>query len=311
MLDKSTRRLYISAMPSPVSRNEGITIRDWNQVSTELIFLYDSVIEPRHLTLQRYFEDMSAVFIREGEATLQTPQGEVLRAGRGHWVLASQGERSQSFAPGSSVLSIHFLISWPGRLPVYDWEGIAVIPSAAAPGMEEAGERLFNYVSQELKVDGRKIRHTLKPFGDFFGLYGRFLHWMEHFVNALAAQGIHPTRLGCADPRALKAAQLLERRSFREPLAQTDLAAEVNLSVNQLTRIFKTHFRMTPKAFLERRRAREAYLRVQNSNVSFKEIAYDLGFYSPAHFSTWFGQRFSHTPREVREYGHNLFPQQL
>lgn len=296
---------------SPISPNEGIAIRDWSQVTTELLFIYDSVIDPQYLSLQRYFEDMSAIFIREGEATLQTPQGEVIRAGRGHWILTSQGERSQRFAPGSSILSIHFLLSWPGRLPVYDWEGIVIIPSIDVPGMEEAGECLLNYVSQDLKVNGRMVRHIPKPFGDFFGLYRHFFHWMEYFVNALAAHGVHPTRLGCADPRALKAAQLMERRSLREPLLQTDLAAEVNLSVNQLIRIFKAHFRMTPKVFLERRRAREAYLRVQNSNASFKEIAYDLGFYSPAHFSTWFGRRFSYTPREVREGGHNLFPRQL
>ncbi len=296
---------------APASPNEGITIRDWSQVTTELIFLYDSVIAPRHLTLHRYFEDMSAVFIREGEVSLETRPGEALRAGPGHWILASQGERSQRFAPGSRILSIHFLLSWPGRFPVYDWNGVVVVPSANVPGMKEAGERLVNHVTQEMKGDGRAIRHTRQPFGKFMGLYGYFLHWMEHFVDALAMQGIYPARLGRTDPRALKVAQLLERRPLREPLFQADLAAEVNLSVNQLTRIFKTHFRMTPKAFLERRRAREAYQRVQNSNVSFKEIAYDLGFYSPAHFSTWFGQRFSYTPKEVREYGHNLFPHEL
>jgi len=294
-----------------ISPAEGIVIRDWSQVTTELIFLYDSAIHPEHLTLRRYFEDFSALLIREGEATLETAKGEVVRAGPGHWVLAPQGERSQRFAPGSRVLSIHFLLSWPGRLPVYDWNGVVVIPSADFPGMEEAGERLLHYVTTEVGVDGRVVRHTRRPFRDFFGLYRHFFHWMEYFVGALATQGIYPTRQGMADTRALKVAQLLERRSFREPLLQAELAAEVNLSVNQLTRIFRSHFRMTPKAYMEQRRAREAYLRVQNSKDSFKEIAYDLGFYSPAHFSTWFGQRFLHTPREVREYGHALFPRQL
>ncbi len=290
---------------------DGIVIRDWSQVTAELLFIYDSEIYPRHLAMRGKFEDYSAVLIREGEALLETPRGQVVRAGPGDWVLAPLGERSQRFAEGTRVLSIHFLLSWPGRIPVYDWDGVVVVPTTRFPGMVEAGEELMRYVAQEVGVDGRVIRHTRRPFRDFFGLYRHFFHWMEYFVSVLAASGVYPSRQGVVDPRVLKVAQLLDRRSFREPLLQTGLAAEVNLSVNQLTRIFRSYFRMTPKAYMERRRVREAYQRVQNSNESFKEIAYSLGFHSPAHFSTWFGQHFAHTPSEVREGGHHLFPKKL
>lgn len=310
LLDSGHRGLYGFAMnhgkSSPV---DGIQIRDWSQMTAELVFLYDGEVHPEHLSLRGSFDDLSAVLIHEGEATLRTAEG-TTRARRGDWVLAPQGERSQQFSAGSRVLSIHFLLSWPGRLPVYDWGRVLVVPSATVPEMAEAGRRMVEHVENHMG-DARKVRYARKPIGDYFGLYRHFFDWMAWYGRVLASEGIHPIRLGKADSRALKAAQLLERRSFREPLLQAELASEVNLSVNQLVRVFRATFRMTPKVYMERRRAREAYLRVQNSKDSFKEIAYDLGFFSPAHFSTWFGRRFSHTPREVREHGHHLFPRQL
>lgn len=289
---------------------DGIEIRDWSQMTAELVFLYDGEIHPEHLTLCRSFDDLSAVLIREGAAAFETRAGTV-QAGRGDWVFAPSGERSQQFTPGSRVLSIHFLLSWPGRFPVYDWDRVVVVPSSETPELQEAGERLVEYVSGTIGTDGRRVRYARQPIDGYFGLYRHFFSWVEGYGRLLAVEGVHPIRQGKVDPRVLKAAQVLDRRSFREPLLQAELAAEVNLSVNHLARLFRAAFRMTPKAFMERRRAREAYLRVQNSKDSFKEIAYDLGFHSPAHFSTWFGQRYSHTPREVREYGHSLFPSQL
>ena len=146
--------------------------------------------------------------------------------------------------------------------------------------------------------------------GRYFGLYHHLFGWLEGYATLLARKGIHPTRQGIVDPRILKAAQLLDRRSLRQPLLQRELAAEVHLSVNHLARLFRSTYRMTPRAYMEERRAREALFRVQNSSDSFKEIAYDLGFHSPAHFTTWFGQRYSVSPCGMRQQGASLFPRQ-
>ncbi|HWL51303.1 MAG TPA: AraC family transcriptional regulator [Chthoniobacteraceae bacterium] len=285
----------------PSSLLEGMEIRNWSRMSAELMFIYDDEIDAQYLWHRQHLDDYAAILIREGRCTIEGEEGRV-EALAGEWVLPRGRNRFQVFTPGSRILSIHFLLSWPGGMPVYDWNSTLVIPSAEVPELEERGKRLETVIANETPGGGRRLRHSRSSLFGYLHIYRHFYQWLETFGQVLASRGVGPIPQGKIDPRLLKVVQLLDRHPFHVPLSQAELAAQVNLSTNQLTRLFKGQFRMTPAAYFDQRRGREAFTRVQSSRDAFKEIAYDLGFSSPSHFSTWFAKCFRHSPSEIRGY---------
>lgn len=279
---------------------KGMEIRDWSRMSAELVFIYDDKICTNDLRRNQHLDDYAAILIREGQCTIETKGGSI-QASAGEWVFPPrQGNRLQIFTAGSHILSIHFLLSWPGGMPVYDWNSPLVIPGSQVPELEARGKCLERVVAAETDEGGRRLRYSKNPISSYFYIQSHFLQWLEAFTKALVSCGINPARQGKIDPRVLKVVQLLDRHPFHIPFSQAELAMQVNLSSNQLTRLFKEQFRMTPAAYFDQRRGGEAFIRVQNSKDSLKEISYDLGFCSPSYFSNWFTHRFGQSPKEVR-----------
>ncbi len=276
-------------------------IRDWSRMSAELMFIYDDEVDAQYLWRKQHLDDYAAILIREGRCIVETGEGRI-EVSAGEWMFPRGRNRFQVFTPGSRILSIHFLLSWPGGMPVYDWNSTLVVPSAEVPELEERGKCLETAIATQTPDGGRRLRSSKSSIFGYFHIYRHFYQWLETFGKVLASREIEPIHHGKIDPRVLKAVQLLDRHPFHIPLSQRELAEQVNLSTNQLTRLFKGQFRMTPAAYFDQRRGREAFIRVQNSNDSFKEIAYDLGFSSPSHFSIWFTKCFHHTPSEVRAH---------
>ncbi len=60
---------------------------------------------------------------------------------------------------------------------------------------------------------------------------------------------------------------------------------------------------MTAMAWLERRKLEVAKHRLAAEDTALKEIAYQLGFRHPPHFTTWFKRRAGLTPLAYRAMG--------
>ncbi|MEM1208564.1 MAG: AraC family transcriptional regulator [Planctomycetota bacterium] len=85
----------------------------------------------------------------------------------------------------------------------------------------------------------------------------------------------HAERVAMSDPAEIAAAQI--RTRLNEPLRVADLAEEVGLSHNQLTRRFRARFGMTVVAYVQRQRMAAAERMLRDTTLPMKVIATAVG----------------------------------
>ncbi len=84
------------------------------------------------------------------------------------------------------------------------------------------------------------------------------------------------------------------------------IAEKLALSTNSLYRIVKEYSGVSPKDFFTNRLMIEAQRKLQYSNLSVKELAYELGFNDPAYFSRLFKKSTGKSVSEVLENRQDL-----
>ena len=84
-------------------------------------------------------------------------------------------------------------------------------------------------------------------------------------------------------------------------LKMDDIGAEMGISRVQLYRKVKALTNMSPVEFLKQMRLKKATTMLLRTNKTVSVIAYDIGFSSPAYFSTCFKKQFGKYPTEYRE----------
>lgn len=84
------------------------------------------------------------------------------------------------------------------------------------------------------------------------------------------------------------------------------IAQKLALSTNSLYRIVKEYSGVSPKDFFTNRLMIEAQRKLQYSNLSVKELAYELGFNDPAYFSRLFKKSTGKSVSEVLENRQDL-----
>ena len=81
-----------------------------------------------------------------------------------------------------------------------------------------------------------------------------------------------------------------------EILDLEELADRCNLSVSRFKHLFKEETGIPPSEFIIRKKVDKAQALIEEQELSIKNIAYDLGFSSPAYFSTVFKQYNGYSP---------------
>lgn len=101
-------------------------------------------------------------------------------------------------------------------------------------------------------------------------------------------------------PFVKKLFALREKKEFLRYTA-SDLQAALGYSSAHLNRLFRTHFDMTPYAYLRENKFRYARNLLQNTDMSVSEIAYEIGYSNLSHFFSGFKRHYGLTPGECRE----------
>lgn len=100
-----------------------------------------------------------------------------------------------------------------------------------------------------------------------------------------------------SDKERLHFAKEYLRNNLTEPPSFPELARIVGLSEYQLKRGFKAMFGETVFGFLAEHRLERAQMLLLEREKSVGEIAYELGYSSPQHFSTAFKKKFGLPPK--------------
>ncbi|WP_164545757.1 AraC family transcriptional regulator [Paenibacillus albus] len=93
----------------------------------------------------------------------------------------------------------------------------------------------------------------------------------------------------------------LEQQLDRVPTI-AEMARMLGFSVQYFHQLFQKYTHLTPRAYMERLRVKEACRRLTESDATITQIALELGFATSQHFATVFRRHIGKTPTQWRKY---------
>ncbi len=118
--------------------------------------------------------------------------------------------------------------------------------------------------------------------------------------NTSQARQILARRISRGDKERLHFALDYLQKNVEEPPTLPELARVVGLNEYKLKREFKEIFGTTVFGFVAEHRLERAQMLLLEREKSVSEIAYELGYSSPQHFSTAFKKKFGVSPKMMR-----------
>ena len=107
-------------------------------------------------------------------------------------------------------------------------------------------------------------------------------------------------RTGIRHPKLLAAIGYMEAHT-ETPISLHDLSREINLSLRQLERLFKSKLSVTPTQYYLELRVQRARQLLRQSPMSIMEVAVATGFNSASHFTQIYKKYFGHAPSQERK----------
>jgi len=165
--------------------------------------------------------------------------------------------------------------------------------------MEEF-ETLYSQILKEFKKDSR---YKNKILGNLFMVI--LLRIKEKFWS-----GYNPIEEGKRDSQIVKSFKGLLESEFKNVLTRSDyegklqvqyFARKLNLHPNYLNSVIKSKTGRTVNDWISKRTLSLAKTLLLNTPLSLKEIAYQLGFSEPTHFSRFFKNNTQLTPNAFRK----------
>ena len=150
---------------------------------------------------------------------------------------------------------------------------------------------LFNEVLQELRV-------SPAPWNVFHAS-----HALAHLLSTVIKQRDRPVEISPSGVRKVAQSITFMNEHLHEPLKVRTLAALASLSPAHFTVLFRQQTGTSPHAYLHLLRMHRAVQCLGETTLSVKEIAAQLGFQDPFHFSRTFKAFSGAAPSDYRKAG--------
>jgi len=129
---------------------------------------------------------------------------------------------------------------------------------------------------------------------------GLILQLLQAWHDATRKQPVAQEALPSRHREALALCEQKVLENLRRPPSSAQLAALADLSEGHFSVLFKKHFAYTLGAFVTRHRLLEARRLLVQGQLSVKEVAFQVGFDDPFHFSRLFARNFGVAPSHLR-----------
>lgn len=286
----------VAVLPPRLSSHE------WSSLQTELVWVYDSVVAPefRHVRVGTGTIGYWARYVRTGRVMLTDRTGRSIKAGPGQWLTGPREKGTIDVGDTAHLLSIHFLCQWPTGDNFFKENGIRVFDHHACPRLRKQAEQLEHAVRRQ--HPDVQVRYALaqSAFPDFLRQQALFVNWLATWCEVLTSLGSTPAYGGSGDERLTRVVRRLNEAPLARGFPRASLLAEARLSVGQLDLRFQEAFGLSPWRYWERRRLEHAKRRLLQEGTAVKQIAYELGFKSDAHFVAWFRKLAGDSPGRFR-----------
>lgn len=276
---------------------------DFYSLQARLMWANERRVEARYLEMPatNSVEETVAWFLIEGEVTVDYGRGERVNARAGQWLFLRAAEGHQRFAPDSRLISVRFLLRLRGGKPLFERRKDRVFDGGRAKALTAAVRPLVAEFERVGAPGALFVIRSRLGLVQNYRIEATFMGWLAAYVEAMEEAGEQATAVGERDARVAKALVLIEDHRMRDKFTEVELARRCGLSVNQLGRVFRADLGVSPFQYYERRRLELARHALADSSLPIKEVAFELGFSSPPHFSNWFTERTGRSPRAWRE----------
>jgi AraC family transcriptional regulator of arabinose operon len=170
------------------------------------------------------------------------------------------------------------------------------------------GTAIIVLEDRELRRDVESALHEALGFQRGHWGRGRVAH-DQSWLDEMAMNAIERVVMMCGllgggrrpqlDPRVARAVELA-RTGYREKISLETLARHASLSVSQLSHLFARQVGESPAAFIEGQRMLRAQELLLSTNMLVGEVAREIGYESPFHFSKRFLARVGKSPRAFK-----------
>ena len=254
--------------------------------STHQSFYFDEVFYPPGGRLgPRVQHDLQLVIIHSGEVDIAVDD-QLYRVGRGEATLLQPG-CMEIFHFSKKSRTHHFWCS--ARLPILSdniLQKLKQIPLVFP--WNSSLEKMFRLgLETQRKYDGQ--RHLV-------------IDHLAHvlFYELFAELGVFPVQERPPHPAVQKALQFI-KSNLQQTLSSKAIASASGMSYHHLALLFKEDHGETPSSMLWRLRIRRGAELLCTTGLSVSEIAFQLGFKSPFHFSRCIKKQFKFSPLELRK----------
>lgn len=168
------------------------------------------------------------------------------------------------------------------------------VVAVETPAEVMPGERL-EVVSSATVAEEDKERELAEQLNDEL----REKQRMRERRTSLDVTEEEPTKMSSSDEKLMRRVMdLIHKNMSDSEFSVETLSAELGISRVHLNRKLKELLDISPSVLIKSVRLKQAALLLIQSNVTVAEVAYSVGFSSPAYFTTNFTQYYGMTPKE-------------
>jgi AraC family transcriptional regulator len=102
-------------------------------------------------------------------------------------------------------------------------------------------------------------------------------------------------------PESVIRARRYIEKHFAQTMDLADIADAAKVTENHIVRLFRRHLGVTPVRYLWQTRVRRGAELLRSTGLSISEVAYQVGFSTPYHFSRLVKQQLGQSPRDLRQ----------
>ena len=159
----------------------------------------------------------------------------------------------------------------------------------------------------------RNMRHECTKSMDYYhqtvlslSLAKLLVHFSQMVISQIKTA---PLKSDVLYPPSLQKALLYVQKHYKQKISLESIADAAGVSVQHVIRLFRKHLDITPLEYVNRTKVLHAIDMLRNTDLTVKEISYELGFDNPNYFSRLFKKEEKMTPVETRKRIQN-FPKE-
>lgn len=276
-------------------------IENWHRLNCRLFWAYEGPVGRKFQHGAYRQEGIVAWLIKRGRVDLTFARGDREGCEAGHWYFPRGEKWKQDFSEDAEIISLRFAAHWPDENSLFDRSRSLIVPVGDVPRLTSIARRMARSVKTAHVQDERRIEQIPKTLDRHLDIQRLFLSWMTTYVELMRAKSVDLIPHERLDERVSIAISRIERAELHVPLREAELARLAGVSKSHLNRLFVIDTGKTPAEYWEERRVLAARSALLESQRSVKTVAYELGFSSLSHFSSWVSKKLGKSPRELRK----------